>query len=195
MLPSSQPPTSTASSNAVSLNGLNKHATAPAAMRRGWSDLSPCAVMKTIGMAISAAIQFLLKIWSAHPGQSDVEDQAVRLVAGFGGEERFGRCERLNGKPDLLQQVGQRLADGVAVVDDRHQWTLVHHDGLSACAASRTLLGRRGTETGKVARVHNVLIVDQLECVCTAAHRFPLASVVYVNSLAIACASVLGHVH
>ncbi len=40
---------STASISAVSLKGLNKQATAPAARRRGWSDLSAFPVMKTIG--------------------------------------------------------------------------------------------------------------------------------------------------
>src|SRR5207237_5158200 len=40
-----------ASSNASSLKGLNRHSAAPCANRRGRTVLSPCAVMNTIGIA------------------------------------------------------------------------------------------------------------------------------------------------
>src|SRR5512145_3462191 len=42
---------SRASSRAASLNGLNRHSTAPCASRRGRMVLSPLAVMKTIGIS------------------------------------------------------------------------------------------------------------------------------------------------
>ena len=57
--------TATASSSAVSLNGLKRHATAPPASRRGRSDLSPCAVMKTIGIVAAGA-----SVPAAGPGRS-----------------------------------------------------------------------------------------------------------------------------
>src|SRR5262249_1149682 len=48
----------------VLLNGLNRQATAPFAMRRGRSEASPCAVMKTIGIASPRRIN---SCWRAGP--------------------------------------------------------------------------------------------------------------------------------
>ena len=57
---------SSASSNAVSLNGFSKHATAPAATRRAGSDRSPWAVMNTTGSLPSPAQQLLVQVGAAH---------------------------------------------------------------------------------------------------------------------------------
>ena len=59
------------------------------------------------------------------PGNPTSRIRQPCVGQGVGGEELFRRRERLNGKAELPQQVGQRLAHRFAVVDDRNQWTLL----------------------------------------------------------------------
>ena len=96
-------------------------------MRRGRSDLSPCAVMNTIGIRSPAPRQLQLEIWTTHPWQADIEDQAARPAEGLGLEERLSRSKRLHVKARVLQQVRQRLANRFVVVDDRNEWALARH--------------------------------------------------------------------
>ena len=98
---------STASISAVSLNGLNKQATAPAASEARLEGLVALRGDEDDRNTFPAACQLLLKIWAAQTWQSDIEDQAVRGINDVCGEERFCRRKRLNGEPDLLQQVRQ----------------------------------------------------------------------------------------
>src|SRR5262245_31201710 len=66
--------------------------------------------------------QFLLKVGARHPRHRDVEEQTARFANDVGRrEERFRGCKRLGGKTELPQQVRQRLAHGLVVVDARHQ--------------------------------------------------------------------------
>src|SRR5918994_253388 len=83
--------------------------------------------------------QFPVKIGARHARHCDVEQQAVRLADNLRGEERFGRCKRLGGKTALPQQVWQRLAHRLVVVNDRHQRTLVHHKSLCPDSADSTM--------------------------------------------------------
>src|SRR6266566_2786494 len=62
--------------------------------------------------------QFLFKIGARHPGHCDVEEQTACLADGVRREERFGGRKRLGCKTELPQQVWQRLAHGLVVVDD-----------------------------------------------------------------------------
>jgi hypothetical protein len=59
------------------------------------------------GDALAPAYEFLLQLRAAHTRQPDIEDQAACEVDGIGVEERFRRCEHLNSKSDLPQEVGQ----------------------------------------------------------------------------------------
>ena len=78
--------------------------------------------MKTIGIVLPPAHQFLLQIGSATcPGIATSRIRQLVSLDDVGREERFGRRERLDGKAELPQQVGQRLAHGLVVIDDRHQ--------------------------------------------------------------------------
>ena len=80
-----------------------------------------CAVMKTIGMSLPPMHQFLLQVGARHARHRDVEEQTSRFADDIGREERLGRGKRLGGKAELPHQVGQRLAHGLVVIDDRHQ--------------------------------------------------------------------------
>src|ERR1700682_2747998 len=63
------------------------------------------------------ACQFLLQVGSRHAGQCDVENEAVGLADELRREERLGRRECLDGEAELPQQIWQRLAHGLIVVD------------------------------------------------------------------------------
>jgi hypothetical protein len=67
--------------------------------------------------------QLLLQSGPAHPRHGDVEDQTSGLTNASGREELFRRRERLDREVELPQQVGQRLAHGLIVVDDRYERT------------------------------------------------------------------------
>src|SRR5712664_2332799 len=54
-------------------------------------------------------LQFLLKVGSGHPGHGNVEDQTSGLADAIGRKKLFRRRERSSCKPELFQQVGQRL--------------------------------------------------------------------------------------
>ena len=70
---------------------------------------------------LPAPPQFLLKVGPAHPRHGNVEKQAPGLLDAIGREELFRRRERASRKTEFSQQVGQRLAHGFVVVDDRHE--------------------------------------------------------------------------
>jgi len=67
------------------------------------------------------AHQFPLKIRPGHPRHGDVEDQAPGLADAIGREELFRRRERTGCKAKLRQQVGQRFADRLVVIDYGHE--------------------------------------------------------------------------
>jgi hypothetical protein len=68
-----------------------------------------------------------LKIWTTHPRQADIEDQAARLVDGHGLEECLRRRKCLHVIAGVLQQVRQRLAHRFVVVDDGYECALARH--------------------------------------------------------------------
>jgi hypothetical protein len=70
---------------------------------------------------LPATHQFPLEIGSGHARHGDVEDQTSGLANIIGRQELFRRRERLDRKAELPQQVGQRLAHGLVVIDDRHE--------------------------------------------------------------------------
>src|SRR5208282_3432054 len=70
---------------------------------------------------LPAKRQFPLEIGSGHARHGDVEDQTTGLADAIGREELFRRRERLDRIAELPQQVGQRLAHGLVVIDDRHE--------------------------------------------------------------------------
>src|SRR5581483_9314130 len=98
---------------------------------------------------LPAKRQFLLEIEPGHARHGDVEDQTSGLADAIGREELFRRRERLGCKAELPQQVGQRLAHGLVVVDDRDEGAVDHH-GLPMTSAV-TLCGARGITNEKVA--------------------------------------------
>ena len=102
----------------MSLNGLNRHSTAPSATRRDRTLRSP-AVMKMIGMCFCRLFQFSLQVRARHSRHGDVENQTASFIEEIGCEERLGRRESLRGKAELPHQVGERLADRLVVIDDR----------------------------------------------------------------------------
>ena len=61
--------------------------------------------------------QFLLEIESRHSRHRNVEDQAPGPADKSDCEERLGGREGYGGKPELPQQVGQRLAHRLVIVD------------------------------------------------------------------------------
>src|ERR1700730_6147930 len=97
------------------------------------------------------ACQFLLQVGSRHADHRDVENEALGLANELRREERLGRRECLGGETELSQQVWQRLALGLVIVDDRHEGTLDHHEFLTASAASVVRSGTRGMEKANVA--------------------------------------------
>ncbi len=76
-----------------------------------------------------AAAQLVLEVGSAHAGHRDVEDEAAGPCHGVGGEEIFSGGEDLDGEAELRQQIGERLAHRLVVIDHRHQWTSGHYTG------------------------------------------------------------------
>ena len=135
-----------ASSRAVSLNGLNRHSTAPCSSRRGRTVSSPCAVMKTIGISCRATLQFPLEIGSATcpawrcRGSGTWSGRRSSDARNASADENA--CDR---KAELPQQVGQRLAHGLVVIDDRHERTAVTYWPPSCSASRRWRLGWRQT--------------------------------------------------
>jgi hypothetical protein len=101
----------------------------------------------------------------AHPRHGDVEDQTSGLTDAIGREELFRRRERLDREVELPEQVGQRLAQGPIVVDDRYERAFGHHGFLITWCVSVTpgvqivprlpayfaLSGRRGMENENLA--------------------------------------------
>src|SRR5262249_10028736 len=87
---------------------------------------------------VSAPRQFPLELEAGHARHGDVEEETLGLAETRGHEEGFRRRKRLDRKAALPQQVGQRLAHGLVVIDDRHQGTLAHHGLLMTGAASVT---------------------------------------------------------
>src|SRR5580704_1663622 len=67
------------------------------------------------------AHQFQLKIRPGHRRHGDVEDQASGLADAIGREELFRRSERTGYKAELRQQIGQRFADRLVVIDYGHE--------------------------------------------------------------------------
>src|SRR5258706_4269455 len=71
---------------------------------------------------LPAKHQLALEIRSGHSRHGDVEDQALGLADGIGREEFLCRRKHRDRKAEFAQQVRQRLAHGLVVIDDRNQW-------------------------------------------------------------------------
>ena len=84
--------------------------------------------MKMIGIRLTATRQLPLQVRSRHAGHTDVEDQATGLADAIGGEKLFRRGERLDAEAERPDQVGQRLAYGFVIIDDRHEWVSGFHE-------------------------------------------------------------------
>src|SRR5262249_40507925 len=84
---------------------------------------------------MSADPQLPLPLGAGRARHGNIEDQTARLIDVIGCQELFGRREHLSRVAQLLQQVWQRLAYGLVVVDDRHERTIYHrafpHDAAS----------------------------------------------------------------
>src|SRR4051794_4903610 len=89
------------------------------------------------GNLLAPADQFLLQLGSRHPRHRDVEEETTRLTHETRGEKRFSRGKCRSGKAEQPQEIWERLAHGLVIVDDRHQRRLLHHDVLNSGAASR----------------------------------------------------------
>ena len=105
----------------MSLNGLNRHSTAPCFEQARTDGLVSVSGDEDDRNLLPATLQFPLEIGSGHARHGDVEDQTSGLADVIGREELFRRRERLDRKAELPQQVGQRLAHGLVVIDDRHE--------------------------------------------------------------------------
>ena len=70
---------------------------------------------------LPAKRQFLLEIGSGHARHGDVENQTLGLADIVGRKKFLGRGECLGRKAKFPEQVGQRLAHGFVVIDDRHE--------------------------------------------------------------------------
>src|ERR1700679_176003 len=81
----------------------------------------------------AAALQFQLQLGAGHTWHSDVQDQAFAPVNGIRREKLFGRGEPLGRKTQLAQQIRQRLANGLVVINYRYQWALKNHELLMRC--------------------------------------------------------------
>jgi hypothetical protein len=99
----------TASSKVVLRNGLNRHSTAPSAIKRAHR-LIACRGDENDWNRLPQTDQLLLEFRARHAWHPDVEDQAARLGDAIGLQERLGGCERLWVEAELAQQVRQRLA-------------------------------------------------------------------------------------
>src|SRR5690242_3795688 len=85
-----------------------------------------------------AARQFLLKIGAGHARHGHVQHQTPGLPEAVGSEELLRRREGFGRVAALPQQVGQRLAHGLVVVDDRYKWAYKHHEPPLARPASES---------------------------------------------------------
>src|SRR5690348_14915650 len=70
---------------------------------------------------LPAKLQFSLEIGPGHARHGDVEDQTPGLADATGREKLLRRRERLGRKAAFPQQVGERLAHRLVVIDDRHE--------------------------------------------------------------------------
>ena len=99
----------------MSLNGLNRHSTAPCSSSRGRAVLSVLAVMKIIGISCHVA-SILLKVRSVHPGHGDVEDQAFGLT-----EQPDARNSSADEKVRTQSQTRSTGRAGIHAPIHRHQ--------------------------------------------------------------------------
>src|SRR6266702_187009 len=83
------------------------------------------------GDLMPATRQFLLQLGAGHLRHRDVEEQRPGLLDKIRCEKRFRRRERLDLETELPQQVGERFAHRLVVVDDRHERSHGHHTVLS----------------------------------------------------------------
>src|ERR1700680_1663144 len=84
---------------------------------QAWTDgLIPVSGDEDDRNLLPAQRQLALKVGAGHAGHGNVEDQASGPADTIGGKEGFRRRERLGGKAELPQQVGQRLANGLVVI-------------------------------------------------------------------------------
>ena len=113
--------TASAFNSAASLKGLNRHSAAPSAMQRQRTLESWFAVMNTTGIDSPRLASSTLKLRPRHPGHRNVEQQTVRPLDDMGREKILGRWERLNAEAQLLEEIGERLAHGLVIIDDAHQ--------------------------------------------------------------------------
>src|SRR5947208_15239792 len=78
--------------------------------------------------------QFLWQLWTGYPRHCDVEEQRPGLLDRIRCEKLFRRRERLDVETALPQQVGERFAHRLVVVDDRHERSHGHHTVLTTCS-------------------------------------------------------------
>src|SRR2546429_1857983 len=88
------------------------------------------------GDLMPATGQFLLQLGTGHPRHRDVEEQRPGLLDRIRCEKLFRRRERLDVETALPQQVGERFAHRLVVVDDRHERSHGHHTVLTTCSGS-----------------------------------------------------------
>src|SRR5258706_545791 len=100
---------------------------------------------------LPAKHQLALEIRAGHARHGDVEDQALGLPDGIGREEFLCRREHRDRKAEFAQQVRQRLAHGLVVIDDRNQWMHNHHILLVRCCAPVARSPALGMENENVA--------------------------------------------
>ena len=101
-----------------SRNGLVRKSMAPAFIARTDIGMSPCPVMKTIGIPIPAPAELRLEIEAAHAWQPDIQDEAARNLRQLRFHEFGGRTEDADRKSDRAEQVAQRIAQISVVIDD-----------------------------------------------------------------------------
>jgi len=86
----------------VSLNGLNRHSTAPCSSKSRARSLISLSGDEDDWNLLPTTLQFLLKAGSGHSGHSNVEDQTSGLADAIGREKLFRRRERASCKPRTL---------------------------------------------------------------------------------------------
>jgi hypothetical protein len=67
---------------------------------------------------LAMTLEYLLKLKSGHAWHRYVKNQTICLVDTFGSDELFSRRKYLDGKSELLDQMGKRLAYGLVVIHD-----------------------------------------------------------------------------
>ena len=106
--------------SSVSLNGLNRQSTAPCAssadgglvgVRGDEDDRDRPAAARQLPLELRARSSPASRRRGSDTGPADA----------IGREELLRRRERLDREAELPQQVGQRLAHGLVVIDDRHE--------------------------------------------------------------------------